>query len=411
MHMNNTVPTNPIRRSRSGDRLTRFVFTLNNYTDEEYGQICSLDCRWIIVGKETGENNTPHLQGAVILNHQLAFNSVKRLSGFERAHIEKMRGTPADSAQYCSKQDSTPFINGTMPQPGKRNDLLNVVGRIKAGETLRDLATTDDEAAVCIVKYHKGLTILRALQAPPRNEPPVVLWLYGATGTGKTKSAFDLARDLDMPIWISHGNLQWFDGYDGQPVVVFDDYRTRHSSFSYLLRLLDRYPISVPFKGGFTDFQPRYIIVTAPQSPTDMWSYRTPEQLQQLTRRITLQLQYTEEDAEPLISELSKLDPPLLDNGDALTPTQPLTPYSTPEPQILIDLTKTPKESKQVLDCAQGLIDLTDTPVDSSLDCDSSSDSDEECISCYAIDGCCEHNGKCGYKTCIRCDIATQKKY
>ena len=58
-------------------------------------------------------------------------------------------------------------------------------------------------------------------------------------------------------------------------------------TFSELLRLLDRYPMQVETKGGSVAFNSPLIIITAPQSPMDMWSGRTQEDLQQLLRRIT----------------------------------------------------------------------------------------------------------------------------
>lgn len=33
----------------------------------------------------------------------MRFNSIKKVPGFERAHIENMHGTPADSRKYCTK--------------------------------------------------------------------------------------------------------------------------------------------------------------------------------------------------------------------------------------------------------------------------------------------------------------------
>jgi len=124
---------------------------------------------------------------------------------------------------------------------------------------------------------------------PRRSEPPLVCWLSGATGVGKTRAAIELADELAPDnYWISPGSLQWFDGYAGEPVVIFDDLRTKHASFHFLLRLLDRYALRVPFKGGFVDWTPLIIIITAPYSPTRMWDLRCTEDLQQLQRRCHL---------------------------------------------------------------------------------------------------------------------------
>lgn len=287
------------QRDRAGGRVRRIVFTLNNYTDAEY-QWFKTDfaptVKWIIIGRETGENGTPHLQGACILGTQMSFSKMKTLLGFKRAHIESMRGTPEDSRAYCSKEDSAPFEAGTLPTPGKRSDLAAVVSRVRSGETLKGLSG-DDEGAVAVVKFHRGLTVLRSLTRAPRSSPPRIFWFYGPTGTGKTRCSFELGRVLCATggnpgddIWISSGGLRWFDGYDGHSVAIFDDFRNKHvSSFAYFLRLLDRYPMSVEFKGGHVNWEPSWIFITCPYSPLRCFEKRNehvPEDIKQLLRRI-----------------------------------------------------------------------------------------------------------------------------
>ena len=78
-----------------------------------------------------------------------------------------------------------------------------------------------------------------------------MLWFYGGTGTGKTREAVRLCRELYPDSWtmidVSRG---WFDGYDGQEAVILDDLRSGHLAFAQLLRILDRYPCTVPIKGN-----------------------------------------------------------------------------------------------------------------------------------------------------------------
>ena len=112
-------PRGPATRSRAGDRLRRFTFTLNNPSNQEYDSICATDCRWLIVGEETGDEGTPHLQGACILLTQKSFTAVKHLPGFARAHIEIMRGTPEQNKEYCTKEDTNAYEKGDYPKPGE----------------------------------------------------------------------------------------------------------------------------------------------------------------------------------------------------------------------------------------------------------------------------------------------------
>jgi len=286
------------RKTTSGQRVTRFVFTLNNWTEKEYTWLTTTlvtylqaagSHSWLIIGKEKGENGTPHLQGACILGSQRAFSTVKMWPGFRRAHLETMVGLPQDSRVYCSKEDSQPFEYGTLPTPGKRTDLRQAVDNVNEGRTMRELAVED---GTVIVKYYKGLTVLRSLLQSPRNpaNPPKVYWLFGNTGTGKSRAAWECALSITQEIWTSTGDLRWFDGYDGQRVAIFDDFRPGQCDFTMLLRILDRYPLSVPFKGGFVNWNPEYIIITCPDGVRTAFAeqlIKKQEDVLQLERRIT----------------------------------------------------------------------------------------------------------------------------
>lgn len=304
------VQGGPIRpayapRDRKGQRIRRFVFTLNNWTEEEYTYLTTVfapQTTWFVVGRETApETGTSHLQGACILGTQWSFSKLKTLIGLKRAHIEPMRGKPEDSLVYCTKEDSEAFVCGTLPSPGKRSDIALAVEEILQGSSVRQLAQDPQIGAVAVVKYHKGLTVLRSLTQPVRTTAPFVFWLYGETGVGKTRCAFKSARCLarndgrgEDDIWISSGGLKWFDGYDGQSVAIFDDFRAKHvSSFPFLLRLLDRYPVQCEFKGGFVSWVPKYIFITCPYTVDECFRTRgehVPEDMRQLHRRINKEI-------------------------------------------------------------------------------------------------------------------------
>lgn len=109
------------RDNASRRRLRRFVFTLNNYTETELESIKEFGkdkCRWMICAKEIGEEGTNHLQGGCLLISQTCFSTLKKYTGFNRAHLENMYGRPEDTLSYCSKQDPEPYIVGELPTPG-----------------------------------------------------------------------------------------------------------------------------------------------------------------------------------------------------------------------------------------------------------------------------------------------------
>lgn len=142
---------------RANNKVSRVVFTLNNYSDDEYNAIVRYENQtWIVVAKETAPTTgTKHLQGAMILNKRCAISSIRKCIGFTRAWIKPMKGTPQQCLEYCSKEDENPFVCGDMPKPGKRNDLLLAVQALKTQRISTIVA--DESIATCFVKYPRGL--------------------------------------------------------------------------------------------------------------------------------------------------------------------------------------------------------------------------------------------------------------
>lgn len=210
-----------------------------------------------------------------------------------------MRGSAQDSVSYCSKEDTHFFEWGVRPQNGGKGSnaarpIHAAIADIEGGKTLEEMARSGSHGEA-IVKFDRGLTKYRSLRAAPRDPsvPPVVMWIYGPTGTGKSLFAFDFLRNCFGlgGVWLCNtSNLQWFDGYSGQPGAVFDDFRSKGVPFNYVLRVADRYPLQVPVKGGFVNWAPKIIIFTTTGSLEDTFKERNkyrPEDLRQLERRLT----------------------------------------------------------------------------------------------------------------------------
>lgn len=90
---------------------------------------------------------------------------------------------------------------------------------------------------------------------------PVVKWFWGPTGSGKTRKAMESDSVCLM------GGLPWFDEYNDEETVIFDDFRRESLKFSLFLIYIDRYCKRVPIKGGFRKWNPAVIIITCPRMP------------------------------------------------------------------------------------------------------------------------------------------------
>lgn len=255
-----------------------WCFTLNNYTEAETAALLSLPVDsydYFIVGQEVGAEGTPHLQG-FIYGEKRRFASIKKMLG-DRAHIEVAKGTPQQNKTYCSKEGRVLVEAGICPAQGKRKDIEVVREVLRATGRVADVvevATSYQsiKAAECIIKYIEV----------PRTEVPTIIWLWGPTGTGKTRAAIEMCG---ADTWISGKNLKWWEGYDGHRNVIIDDFRADFCTFHELLRILDRYPYRVEVKGGSRQLLANRIVITSCAPPDQV--YCTREDIGQLNRRIT----------------------------------------------------------------------------------------------------------------------------
>lgn len=114
--------TKPPRSQESPKK--RWCLTLNNYSNEEYSNLVSFfssdsSNKWII-GKEVGENGTPHLQIYINFNLKIRFTSIKKIN--DRLHIETARGNEIQNVKYCSKDGNYESMNLKIPKPLKLID-------------------------------------------------------------------------------------------------------------------------------------------------------------------------------------------------------------------------------------------------------------------------------------------------
>lgn len=82
-------------------RARRWCFTLNNYSEEELSQL-SHNNYLFCIGKEVGENGTPHLQGYLESKSAVRFDTLRNLC--PRAHWEPAKGNREANVAYCTKE-------------------------------------------------------------------------------------------------------------------------------------------------------------------------------------------------------------------------------------------------------------------------------------------------------------------
>lgn len=250
----------------------KWTFTVNNYTENDIAKLKRFEVSYITIGKEVGENGTNHLQGFVIWQRNYRLAGLKKL--VPTAHWEP--AVMSDAMNYCFKEDDEVYIKDNRRQ-GMRRDIdlaydsmekkLNNRGFLMLRPTLQAIKVFD---------------ILNFRLQPERDFKPLVTWVYGPTGVGKTRKIVEIEKDL----WISNHELKWWDGYENQKAILLDDFRASCCEFVKLLRILDRYSMNVEIKGGYRVLNSARIYITSCSKPGRIYIDKQDEEIDQLLRRI-----------------------------------------------------------------------------------------------------------------------------
>lgn len=275
----------------------RFSLTLNNYSEDTFVvlQTRGLEVfKYYIVGREVGEQGTPHLQMYAEVTHKITIAGLKRKlvvldPSLISVHIEHAIADAAQNIAYCSK-DGNFYEHGSKPTgQGKRTDLDNVAAAIASGSSLFEVINNHGAS---YIKFYNGIKNLYLFHQKPRNFMTIGYWLSGETGSGKSRWAHEKFPDA---YWKAP-DTRWFDGYLGEETVVIDDYRpTKELSFQTILRMVDRYPMKVEVKGTYVNFAPKRIIFTTPKPIVETFRHLEwlgEENMQQLIRRMPHQFHF-----------------------------------------------------------------------------------------------------------------------
>lgn len=225
---------------------------------------------------EIGEEGTPHTHVYFHSSCVVRFSSVKKR--FDGGHFEIARGTSEQNSEYVSKtgkwlesRKHETCVDGTyeswgecpIERQGKRNDIDDLYAMIKAGMTDYDILEQSPEYMLHIDKIERVRQTLRQEACKDEWRDLEVTYIYGDTGSGKTRSVMEKfgyskvfrVTDYDHP----------FDNYRGQDVVIFEEYRSNFK-MTDILNYLDGYPLELPcrYNNKYACYTKVYIISNLP---------------------------------------------------------------------------------------------------------------------------------------------------
>lgn len=202
-----------------------------------------------------------HYQVYVDHSEPIKFETLK--NKFPKAHLEVARESAAVCVAYVTKEDTRrgeSFSGGVIDleeYQGKRNDLEVMRQRIIDGERVEDLIFEDARAirnAVALQQFQ----LLVDERMIPRQREVKAHFVSGKTGVGKSRSVWEkYDYDLRRLYSVSEYKHGAWDQYSAHEAVLLDEFRGQWT-LSFMLRLLDRYPLLLPARyrnrqAGFTE--------------------------------------------------------------------------------------------------------------------------------------------------------------
>lgn len=216
---------------------------------------------------------------------RLSVGRMGKWFGPKHSNIEPMWGSFTQNKEYCSK-DGVYHEVGKKPAQGERADLMEMKDQLMEGAvSVRDIRQSNPHA------YHLYGRTLEKLQCDfnssvQRTWTTKGYWLYGDPYCGKSHHA-GLNEHVDTHYRFPDDG-RWWDDYRGQEVVIFDDFRPDQVKYAFMLRLLDKYPMTVPRRGAAPiPFLAKHVVITCVRHPRDCYG-QIDEDMRQLYRRIKI---------------------------------------------------------------------------------------------------------------------------
>lgn len=244
--------------------------------------------RWQL--ERGGNTNREHIQAVIQWKRQEGKRACLTRLGIpnDAFHAEAIRYGWERCRDYAAKRETRVgdtayewgvWTNPTVgadgaPVPRAREDIKFAGEFIRRGGGLAELAELRPDI---VIKFHKGLeTTARLLREGTRGRRRVcarrTYILCGPTRTGKTSGVYAHYGDPDVfspPV--RQGTTTWFDGLEGQKVVVFDEF-TDDIPFQAMKRFIDPWHDEVaPIKGAHARLSADTVFIISNKEPWLWW--------------------------------------------------------------------------------------------------------------------------------------------
>lgn len=212
-------------------------------------------CLFIIFQTERcPDTGRTHFQGYVVFKNDRNYKSVHEFLPWG-SWVFKAGGTHEQCIAYCSKESTRidgPFECGTRPSTASltaEKPALYVKRRLFAQDPVDAILESDVGFSFVIRHYKNLLSVENKLRKPEEGQNRQVIVQYGGTGLGKTYASTRGSHFM-VPRPRKGGTL-WFDNYDGEDSLVFDEFDGSFIQPTEFNLLCDSTQYQLPIKGGF----------------------------------------------------------------------------------------------------------------------------------------------------------------
>lgn len=225
---------------------------------------------WCLCDEEGDECETLHTH--IFLYRKSPFNAQRINDLFPNCHRDKAYGTPHEIRAYVRKEGDKfqKDDNGSydyVDTNGKRHKGINyintfeefgecpeehqgksaaselIVSLIREGASNQEIVDTVNSAYKDLEKIERVRSMYRDAEFRRKWRDLQVTYIFGKTGSGKTRSVMEKYGYENVYRVTDYKHP--FDTYDGQDVIIFEEFRgsLRHND---MLNYLDGYPLLLP---------------------------------------------------------------------------------------------------------------------------------------------------------------------
>lgn len=291
----NIEPRHPMgeKLAKNSCKGTRWVFTINNYTQKDLDEIWEAqEFKYLKFSfEEAPTTHTPHIQGYCEIEDSQRLSYMKKING--RANWFKAKGTKEENDLYLAGNKVVdgkkifiapiggPYEKGQHKKQGERNDLNGACEELKEGKTPDEIM----EATPSHLKHEKYLHRYQAILMKKRMKdwhPVEVIAYIGETGKGKTRAARECPDEYYLK-----DNTKWWDMYNYEKTVVWNEFKWYKIDIEDFLDLLDGRVVRREIKGGYVMVDVHKLIITANTEIDTWWPGADEKTKEAIKRRIT----------------------------------------------------------------------------------------------------------------------------